>query len=199
MEYKGNSNKSKEKAEDRKVTKVVKGKANIGKKSGLKKVINAFIPDDPETLKEHLFSEIIVPLAKDMFLNSINMLVKGEPVNTTKSRTSKMSYDNYYKNRNTTNNSISTYESRKRSTFMDKDIVLESRADAEEVLINMGAIIDQHGDASIADLYDLIGVIDENYTNNDYGWDQLLFKRIKSVRLSSGDYQLIFPRPINIS
>ena len=75
------------------------------------------------------------------------------------------------------------------------DITLESRAEAEEVLTRLDELIDMYGTASVADLYDLVGV-SCNYTDNKYCWSNL--SRAEVMRVRDG-YKLKLPKAIQIN
>ena len=60
------------------------------------------------------------------------------------------------------------------------DIIIESRGDAELVLDQLEEIISTYGVASVADLYDLVGITGRSYTDNKYGWTDI--RNAKVVR-----------------
>ena len=79
-----------------------------------------------------------------------------------------------------------------RSRFDFDDIILETRADAEEVLIQMDEIISKYGMVSVADLYDMLD-LDAPYTSTKYGWTDI--RNAKPVRASDG-WLLKLPRAL---
>ena len=70
------------------------------------------------------------------------------------------------------------------------DIILESRAEAEDVISSMEKIIETYGFVRVADLYDLVGITC-NYTDNNYGWTNI--RSAESVKVRDG-YMLKLPK-----
>lgn len=70
------------------------------------------------------------------------------------------------------------------------DIILASRADAEEVLDRLRDLVSQYDVATVNDLYDLVGLTGE-FTDDKWGWTDL---RTASVRVVRGGYLLNLPR-----
>lgn len=71
------------------------------------------------------------------------------------------------------------------------EIILENRVEAEEVLDRLFERIEEYGTATVADLYDLVGMTGD-YTDNKYGWTGLA---TASVSRTKGGYVLDLPRP----
>ena len=69
-------------------------------------------------------------------------------------------------------------------------IILESRAEAEEVLDRLDEMIEEFGMASVLNLYDLIGVT-APFTADKYGWTDI--RNATAVRVRDG-YLLKLPR-----
>lgn len=61
------------------------------------------------------------------------------------------------------------------------DLILVSRAEAEIVLERLIDIIDKYEVASVADLYDLVG-LPTSYIDNKWGWSMLTNVEIRQVR-----------------
>ena len=199
MDFPSNSHKSKEetKKPEKKVEKVTSGKVVKQKKTLGKKFAETFLGDNIESVSSYIIYDIIIPAAKNMISdtvsNGIEMLLFGQ---TRGSRTrrdrgkSYVSYSNYYKDRDRYRDRQISQRNRARHNF--DDIILESRGEAEEVLSHLVDLTEDYGMASVADLYDLVGVT-SNFTDNKYGWDNLSSGRVVPVR---GGYLLELPRPI---
>lgn len=82
---------------------------------------------------------------------------------------------------------------RDRSRHNFDDVILETRADAEEVIDNLVEMIDRYKQATVADLYDLVGM-DEDFTDRKYGWENL--SSASCSRARGGGYILNLPKPI---
>lgn len=52
-----------------------------------------------------------------------------------------------------------------------KDVIFATRTDAEETRLKMNDYIEEYGQASVADLYDLVGDV-AVYTDNKIGWKE---------------------------
>ena len=195
-DYKSNSHKSKEEKTEKKVEKIITGSVRSKKKSDVQKFADVFISEDIVNAKDYILMEVLVPALKkavsDIVTNGIDMILYGETGKTKKRSTgSKMSYRDYYDS----DDRRSSYSQTSRKGYSYDDIILDNRGEAEEVLIRMDELIDTYGIASVADLYDLVG-ISGDYTDNKYGWTSLRSAQV--VRVKDG-YLLKLPRvlPLN--
>ena len=183
--YQSNSKKSKiNTVEDKnKVDKIVKGKVKTKKKNG---ILASFINDDLQDIKKYIVEDVLIPTIKktitDVVKNSIDMFFYGEVSRSTRSNSSRISYSSYYDREREP-------RSRRNSLLID-DIVLESRAEAEEVLDRLDEMIEEFGMASVLNLYDLIGVT-APFTADKYGWTDI--RNATAVRVRDG-YLLKLPR-----
>lgn len=103
----------------------------------------------------------------DIVTTGIQMLLYGEKGRG--SSAGRVSYKSYY-DRGGTNYSDAYRSSTRNRTVGHNldDIVVESRGEAEEVLIRLDELISHYGQASVADFYDLVGVTG-SYTDNNWG------------------------------
>ena len=183
--YQSNSKKSKiNTVEDKnKVDKIVKGKVKTKKKNG---ILASFINDDLQDIKKYIVEDVLIPTIKktitDVVKNSIDMFFYGEVSRSNRSNSSRISYSSYY-------DRDREPRSRRNSLLID-DIVLESRAEAEEVLDRLDEMIEEFGMASVLNLYDLIGVT-APFTADKYGWTDI--RNATAVRVRDG-YLLKLPR-----
>lgn len=189
VEYPSNSHTKKIKKEEttKKVEKVVKGSVVQKKKSLGKRMTETFLGDDISSVTSYVIHDVLIPAAKatlsDIVSGGIEMLLFGE---TKGSRTrrdkgkSYVSYSNYYKNdRDDRRSRVDTSRNRARHNF--DDIILESRGEAEEVLSHLVDLTEDYGMASVADLYELVGIT-SNFTDNKYGWTNLSSASVSRVR-----------------
>jgi len=201
-DYKPNSNRYKEeqksKNSDKRVEKpVVTGNVTTKKKSAISKFAGEFISDDAKNVKSYIFGEVLFPALKkaiyDIVTDGIDMILYGGTKQGRKRSTAdRVSYVNYYDrgSRSPRDTRVSTI-----SRYSYDDIVLESRAEAEEVLERMDELIASYGLVRVADLYDLVGITGD-YTDNKYGWTSLRTAEI--VRTRDGGYMIKMPRAIPI-
>lgn len=198
--YKPNSNKYKEEQkqqEREKVEKVVTGKVITRKKSGVRKFAEEFISEDAKNIKSYVFGEVLIPAIKkaiaDIVTDGIDMILYGgSKPGHRRSNVDKPSYVNY-----ASRDSRAVRDSRYTTNagYSFEDIILDSRAEAEEVLERMDELIDAYGLVRVADLKDLVG-ISGPYTDNKYGWTNI--RNAEIVRVRDGGYWIKMPRPIPI-
>lgn len=174
--------------------KVVNGVVKKKKKSEIRKFTDVFVSEDVHNVKSYIWMDVLVPAMKkaiaDVVTNGIDMLLYGETGRTKRSTpSSKVSYGSYYKREDDRRN----YDSG-RSRYSYDDIVLESRGEAEEVLSQMDAIMEEYGMVRVADLYDLVGITGE-HTDNKYGWTNIRNAEVQRVR---DGYMIKMPRAIPI-
>lgn len=195
MDYNPNSNRflTKDKPTEeenlgkKKVDKVVSGSVKTKKKSSLSKFTDTFIEEDKDTVVGYLLSEVLIPSFKKMVSDTIKtgidkMLYGDAEVSRSNSPASKISYSKYYNDKSSYSRSSSTAPvANRRDTYEYNNIVLETRGDAEAVLMGMDDIIAKYEIVSVADLYDLVGIAG-SYTDYKYGWTDIRSARIERVR-----------------
>lgn len=194
--YPANSNVSKQEvkpaAEEKRATKVVKGNVRT-KTNEVRKFADVFISEDINNVKSYILMDVLVPAIKkavaDIVTNGIEMILYGS---TSKGRNSssgsKVSYRNYYDNRD------ERRESKTRSGLDYDDFVFDSRGEAEAVLSQMGDIIERFKYVTVADLYDMVDKVPP-FTANKYGWTSI--RNADVVRDRDG-YRLKLPRAMQI-
>lgn len=200
--FPANSHKSKAKPEERKLEKVVSGKVIQQKKGLTKRFSESFLGDDTRSVGAYILYDVLIPAAKamisDMVGGGIEMLLFGEKRGHNTKRDggrSYTSYGSYYKtsdrDRDRDNRSDRRDISNSGRARHDFDeIVLETRGEAEEVLSHMVDLTIDYGMASVADLYELVG-IDGAFTDNKYGWTDLRNANVSRVR---GGYLINLPK-----
>ena len=198
-DYKPNSNRFKEeqknnKEREKKVEKVVTGKVITKKKSALSKIADEFISEDAKNVKSYILGEVLIPAIKkavsDIVTDGIDMILYGGARRGGKrSSAERVSYRNYYDGYSQPRDTRSTVSRRSYD-----DIILDSRGEAEEVLMRMDELMDTYGLVRVADLYDLVGITGD-YTDNKYGWTNI--RNAEIVRVREG-YAIKMPRAIPI-
>lgn len=180
---KPNSNKYKSEhgTEEKKRLKPVVSQENVvnTKKSFKSKVKSLFIKEDIRDVKRYILKDVLIPGVINTFMDFISITLTGEPSSSRISRGSsyrgrrefgysggRTNYRGYYRGRD-------DYE---RSDRYEKDydldyrnVILKRREDAEMVIDQLRQQIHLQGNASVANLFDLVGVSGE-YTDNNYGW-----------------------------
>lgn len=199
-EYQGNSHKMKEESKEitpkKKVEKVTTGNVKIKKQSGVKKFADAFFEEDVDNVTTYIIRDVLVPAAKkaisDIVTNGIDMILYGESGHKSSSSSSKVSYRSYYEDKR---NGRRETSSSRRSDYSYDDVIFDRRGEAEDVLERLEEIVNSYDMASVADLYDLVGITGK-YTDNKYGWYDLHEARVVNTR---DGYRIKLPkaRPLN--
>ena len=143
-EYKSNSNRAKEKLNngssrtEKKVEKVVTGPVVTKKKSAFSKFADEFISEDAKNVKSYVVGEVLIPAIKkaisDIITDGIDMILYGGSRRSggKRSQADRVSYRNYY---DRDGRSSRDYRPMANSRYSTDDIILSSRAEAEEVLL----------------------------------------------------------------
>ena len=200
-EFKSNSHTSKEKeaqTPEKKVTKVVSGPVKV-KKNELRRFADIFISEDVSNVKNYIFMDVLVPAIKkavsDIVTNGIDMILYGDNGRSRRNtNSSNVSYRNYYDQRRDDERRYSSTPAA-RPKYNYNDITIPTRGEAEEVLLRMDELIVTNGIASVADLYDLVGITGD-YTDNKYGWTNI--RSAEVIRVRDG-YMLRLPKALPIN
>lgn len=189
-EYKPNSHKYRNEQKKKELKKVTTGTVKVKKKSTASKFLDEVLPGDKNSIKDYVFMDVIIPSIKkalsDVIIDSVNMMFYGD-VKRGKSSSSRGEYVSYrdYSSRD--------YDRRRRTPRDIDDVIFESRAEAEDVLAEMDAVLDEYEFVSVADYYEIAGVSGSGtHTNNRYGWSTLRSADI--VRVRDG-WTIKMPRP----
>ncbi len=179
-----------------KVEKVTTGRRV--KKSGVNKFIDFIVGEDSKNVFSYLFNDILVPAAKNMLFDMIRdgaeMRIFGEVRNRgVRNRRGEtyISYDQVSRDRSR-REEPRTHE---RKTAKPDEILIDNRDEAEEVLSRMYDYWETYGTVSLAEYYDLVGVVGD-FTDNKWGWDSLKGSRILRVR---DGYIIDLPRMIPLN
>lgn len=179
---------------DKRVEKVIKGKAKV-KKNEVRKWTDVFIAEDASNVGNFIIMDVIVPSIKKAFYEGItgalDMLLYGGRGGGGKRPTAdKVSYRDYS---SVSRRDERSYNSnRTASGYSYDDIVVDTRGEAEAVLMRLDEVMEEYECVRVADLYDLVGV-SGNYTDNNYGWTNI--RNAEVVRVRDG-YKIKMPRAI---
>lgn len=195
-DYRKNSDKAKKEAEqqntsEKKVTQVAKGSVKAKKKSGFRKLVDAFIQEDATTVKNYIWNEVLVPAVKKTFsdtvTNALDMFLWGKNGGRRpRGNAERVSYRSYY------DRPSSSYREpdRRQKSYDYDDVILDSREEADEVLARMEELLSDYKVVSVADFYDLVGITGKT-TDNNYGWTDL---RNAAVVRDRDGYLIKLPR-----
>ena len=181
--------------QERKLDKVVSGKVKTRKQSLGKKFSDTFLSDDLETVRGYIIFDVLIPTIKDtisnIVSNGVEILLFGETRRGGSRRENSpyVSYANYYKKEKRPSQKSSARRG-ERHNF--REIIFETRSDAEDVLEAMIDILESdYSQVSIGDLYDLCDITG-NFTDHKYGWTDLRSASIHRAR--GGGFVIDFPR-----
>lgn len=206
LQYPSNSNKGR--VEGKKVQKIVQGKVKQVKRTGTKRFLDSFFGDVGSSFVSFIVHDILITAAKGVVMDvlrggvervqdSVDTALYGDrkrPLNHRNNRQktqSKFSYDKISSNRSEQR----TISAASRSKHNFDDIVLDSRGEAQDVISHLVDLTIDYGQASVNDLYDLVGITG-NFTDNKYGWEDLSSASISRTRAG---YVLNLPRTIVIN
>lgn len=168
---------------EKKLESVVKTPGTAKKKSALRKIL----ADDLSNAKDKMIYDILIPTVKDglsgVVHNFIDVLIYGD------SRRSKQSYTSYSSLSKPTSSNLTRPSTPKTAAVAEiydyNEIVYSTRYDAEKVLDSLCCALEKYPSVSVADLYDLSGITDTDFTNNNWGW-RVLDRSNTSIRVARG-------------
>jgi hypothetical protein len=209
-EFPSNSNKSKQRSstedtEKKEIKSIVSGPVIRKRKSLGKRFLETFFGDDTTNVGGYIIHDVLVPAAKstvsDMITGGIEMLLFGERRRDDRRGRSGgyTSYSSYYnkrddrRDRDITERRDAHKPSYSRHSY--DEIILASRHEAKDVLDTLIDLVEEYGQASVADLYELVSITG-NFTDNNYGWTDL---RTASIRPVRGGYLVNLPKPVLIT
>lgn len=196
------------KKEHEKVVKsVVKSNVKKRDKSISEKFTSVFVSEDAGDVKSYLIFDILIPALKDtvadMIKSGIDAVLYGtdHPRNVKRDRTGtpRVSYQKYYESPSS-RRGYSPEKTRRSGRYDRKanhdfrDVIFNDKRDAIAVLDGLVEMTAEYDYATVMDFNQLAGQ-DSNFTDNDFGWDDLRDARVLHVR---GGYILDLPTPVAI-
>lgn len=181
--------------EQKKLEKVVSGTVKTRQKGLGRRFVDTFFNEDRDSVKEYLFTDVFVPAVKntiiELITQGINLIFYGETRKTSSVLGSRTSYNRMFKP-----DSGKPGIQRGRTMKDLGDIVLDSKGEAERVIDILNDLLNQYGQATVGDLFDLLGeTIPGDFTSRDWGWTDL--RGARSIRVRDG-YLLDLPRCISL-
>lgn len=201
-EYRSNSHKSKENEkktdiQKTRTKKVISGTAKLNEKTNTFKILDLIFSEDISEVKNSLFQDVVIPSIKkviyDVGTRGLDMILYG--LNGSQQRQSsipgsKIGYSSFFNSgisyKDTREN---VYDTQRTSDY--NRIVLQSRGDAEAVLMQLDDILERYKVVRVADLYETVGITGD-YTSHNYGWKE----NIRSARIERvhDGYSIRFPK-----
>lgn len=182
------------------------GKVTVRKKSLGKRFSETFLKGgDAKTVMSYVVIEVVIPAAKDLIVDAgqqfLERMVFGEnrPGRTrTYGTTPYTPYNAFSKPAKAVIQQVQaakTLSHQARSTHNFGEIVFTTRAEAEEVLNRLVARIDKYDQATVNDLYDLVGLTGD-FPDERYGWTSL--NGASTTRVRQDQYVLNLPPTIQL-
>jgi hypothetical protein len=195
-EMPGNSNSAREERSPR-VKKVVETDLRTRKKPLGRRFAETFIQGDTRAVREAVFWGLVVPKIKDVVLESawqsLQVVLFGESRSGRSiPGSSQYRYERHSPDRVLARDSREPISRRARATHDFREILFDSRVQAEDVLSTLEAAIDQWDSVSVADMYDAAGQ-EATFTDQQWGWTSLREAAVRKVR---GGYIIDAPRPM---
>jgi hypothetical protein len=200
-DFPSNSEAGKRRApDDKKIESVVSGGATRRRKSLRKQFKETFVAGDPRTAIRFVIFEVLLPSARDMIVEAgaqgIEKLIHGDTRRRGATPPLSGPYGNIaYHTMAGAGPRVAGFqralsrEARSRHNF--DEIVLGQRGEAEEVIDRLFDLVSRYESATVADLYELVGLASA-HTDNTWGWTDLAGAGVSRVR---GGYLLDLPEP----
>lgn len=168
----------------------------VERKGGpVKKFKKTFFGGDIQSVTHHIMLEVLIPAIKNLMFEAgrtgLEQMVFGEdrPVRRGRSRERNYRYDNPTSPKRRGRGSAYLPDQGPRPSRGDRprpradtgDIILPRKADAERVLEMMHELIDQYEVATVADMFELMGLA-SNHVDNKFGWYDLPYSKVEQVR-----------------
>lgn len=186
--------------QQKKVERVVQGDVVRRKKPLTRRFAEYFMPGNARSVWGYITMDILVPAARDAISDSFHegfdrLWERDDPRNYSRSGRrrrgggSYVSYNNY--SRRDDRDEPRNISRRGRANHNFDEILLPSRVEAEEVVDRLFDLVAQFELATVADLYDMVGIV-ATPQDEKYGWDDL---RGAGVTRTKAGYLLELPRP----
>lgn len=186
---------------------VIKVKKPLGQR-----IAESFGGDDLKTVGKVLFVTVLLPGAKDLLMDVIEVggrrMIFGESSRSRSGSSSviggatrirQTSYGAASRNISSSVRDTITVNDRERRTFdFSNLIVSEDAAKADEIIMEMEAAIEEFGVVTVADFFNAIGVTGNGFTDRKFGWDAAAFTGAEPKRVRGG-WVLDIPEPLGIN
>ncbi|QAU06288.1 hypothetical protein SEA_RICKMORE_54 [Gordonia phage Rickmore] len=193
------SEKAEKKIEQITVNSVVRRKKPLSKRFA-----ENFMGGDAQSVGAYIVADVLLPAAKDMVADAVSQGIekmlfgearaprsRGAVGNRGVGGTTHVSYNRYSGNSQTRQQGPKSVSPRARATHDFDEIILSTRAEADEVLDNLFNLVSEYDFATVADLYGMVGVTG-SYTDEKWGWSDIRGTGVTRVK---GGYLLDLPRP----
>ena len=178
--YPGNSDRAKEKKEI-----VPVAKARVKRESTARKVVGEIIREDAKSVGETVLWDVIIPTVKNLISDTVTRGIESMLYGDSRprSRNNYSDYSGYSRPKGSRDRPVERRERRsaRQAEPERNEIIFDTRSDANDVIDRMSDIIDQYGQASLADLNALIGA-SSNFIDDNWGWTDMGSFNVRQVR-----------------
>lgn len=186
---------------DKDITRVTSGETVRRKKSLRKQFSETFVSGDMRSTMRYVMLDVLLPAARDMIVDAgssgIEKLIFGESRRrgSTMPQAGPTGYVSYNRMamgaaaRLPSPQRVMSRRARSRHDF--DEIILDSRGEAEEVIDRLFEVVSRYETATVADLYELVG-LPSSHTDHKWGWTDVRGAGVSRVR---DGYLLDLPEP----
>ena len=178
--YPGNSDRAKEKKEI-----VPVAKARVKRESTARKVVGEIIKEDARSVGETVLWDVVIPTVKNLISDTVTRGIESMLYGDSRprSRNNYSDYSGYSRPKGSRDRPVERRERRsaRQAEPERNEIIFDTRSDANDVIDRMSDIIDQYGQASLADLNALIGA-SSNFIDDNWGWTDMGSFNVRQVR-----------------
>jgi hypothetical protein len=195
---------------DKQIERVTSGSVTRKKKSLRKQFSETFVAGDARGTVRYVMLDVMLPAAKDLVVEAaaagVERLIFGESrrrrYGSTTPTSGPAGYIQYNRmasavgdqmSRLTSAQRVLSRQARARHDF--DEIVLASRTEAEEVIDRLFDLVSRYETATVADLYELVGLV-SSHTDHKWGWTDVRGAGVSRVR---DGYLLDLPEPRPLS
>ena len=184
------------------ISPVVSSGAVRRKKSLRRQFTETFIAGNSKSAIQYVLFDVLLPAAKDMIVEAgsqgIEKLLYGDShrrrgvTRPQSGPAGYVSYGQYSHSMGSRQSGPARAMSRQaRSRHNFDEIILDQRSEAEEVIDQLFELVAKYDSATVADLYELVGLA-STHTDHKWGWEDLMGAGVSRVR---GGYLLDLPEP----
>lgn len=200
-EFPPNSEVSKRLEEGKNLKRVTSSEPVRKRKPLRKQFKETLVAGDFKSAMQYVVLDVLLPAAKDMIVEAgaqgMEKLIFGDSRRrgSVPPSSGPTGYVQYHRmagglgSRLTSAQRVLSRQARARHDF--DEILLESRAEAEEVIDQLSEVMSRYGTATVADLYELVGLASA-HTDHKWGWTDI---RGAGVSRSRDGYLLDLPDP----
>jgi hypothetical protein len=188
--------------EEKDVHQITKGKTIRKRKSLRKQFKDTFVAGDLRSTAQYVLLDVALPMAKDMVVEAgasgLEKLIFGDARRrgSTPPQSGPTGYIQYnamsrIMGRGGLSSSQRAISRAARSRHDFDEIILDSRGEAEEVIDRLFDIVEKYEQATVGDLYELVGLA-STHTDRKWGWTNV---RGAGVSRTRDGYLLDLPEP----